>query len=657
MKKRILSALLCLAMVISMVPFGVFAEGEEAEEPVIIEEPIEEEVLPEEGEEVIIAEPEEEEAEEPISMAKVAVTSSLNVMYTGSAVEPYPWLKYNSESLVEGRDYTISYKNNINAADAYAVNSKGVSIAPTMIITGKGRFTGKISVPFTINPRPVSIDSMDNKYAYSYTGKPIKLNLNLKNGYGKAMKQDKDYILRDSYGNTVTHLTLAGEYKLYIVGMGNYTDSRMITVTISNNTPISKCKIAPITPRDYSTTCHKPVLTITDPKTGRTLVKDKDYTVVYPDGPEVGTLTVTVWGKGEYFGRKDVKFTVRGTSMSKVTVSVPKQVVYGPDLFNMMPEVSVTRNGSTVKLNYGSDYGVSVDYGKQSGTLTVYGLGAYTGKKTVTYKIRPFNAQVNLDERLDISVWDVFYGEQPKNAGFSIWDNFTGDELIEGRDFTLSVANNTQVRSSDQPNPPTLTFKFKGYYTGTVIRKYSIVSDSIQSATFNDTPHLAYNGKSGGWKQAPVLRAENGMILKAGVDYDKNVAYFSDYARTKPFTDENAAAGATVYMTVAGKGGYTGTKNVSYRLTQASLAKAVVKIKAVEYKNGQDKPSSADITVTLNGKTLKYNTDFVVSNTVAPKATGTGKLTILGTGNYGGMKTVSYKVVASKIELPSGSFS
>ena len=58
--------------------------------------------------------------------------------YTGAAVTPVPTLKYKTEALVKGKDFTVSYKNN---------TAKGTA---TITVTGKGNYTGSFSKTFKI---------------------------------------------------------------------------------------------------------------------------------------------------------------------------------------------------------------------------------------------------------------------------------------------------------------------------------------------------------------------------------------------------------------------------------------------------------------------------------------------------------------------------
>ena len=64
--------------------------------------------------------------------------------YTGKALKPAVTVEYNGEKLKKGTDYTVTYKNNKNIGTA------------SVIIKGKGSYSGKKTVKFTIIPKAVS---------------------------------------------------------------------------------------------------------------------------------------------------------------------------------------------------------------------------------------------------------------------------------------------------------------------------------------------------------------------------------------------------------------------------------------------------------------------------------------------------------------------
>lgn len=71
-----------------------------------------------------------------LSGASVSVVSK--VIYTGLALTPVPTVTLGTKSLVEGRDYAVSYRNNVNAGTA------------SVTITGTGGYRGAATTTFTI---------------------------------------------------------------------------------------------------------------------------------------------------------------------------------------------------------------------------------------------------------------------------------------------------------------------------------------------------------------------------------------------------------------------------------------------------------------------------------------------------------------------------
>ena len=62
--------------------------------------------------------------------------------YTGKAIEPDVKCKFNGKTLAKGKDYTLSYSNNVKVGNA------------KVTITGKGNFAGKVDKTFTIGKNP-----------------------------------------------------------------------------------------------------------------------------------------------------------------------------------------------------------------------------------------------------------------------------------------------------------------------------------------------------------------------------------------------------------------------------------------------------------------------------------------------------------------------
>ena len=72
------------------------------------------------------------------SIAGALVSGIDNVTYSGKAATPTPTVRLDTHTLTNGTDYTVVYRNNVNAGTA------------TAEITGKGNYTGTLSRSFTI---------------------------------------------------------------------------------------------------------------------------------------------------------------------------------------------------------------------------------------------------------------------------------------------------------------------------------------------------------------------------------------------------------------------------------------------------------------------------------------------------------------------------
>ena len=94
------------------------------------------------------------EAATDISAAKVTAPDQT---YTGAALTPAPTVALNGKTLAAGADYTVSYKNNVNAGTA------------TVTVTGKGNYEGSASGTFRIDEADISKregDAAEASYAY-----------------------------------------------------------------------------------------------------------------------------------------------------------------------------------------------------------------------------------------------------------------------------------------------------------------------------------------------------------------------------------------------------------------------------------------------------------------------------------------------------------
>ena len=156
---------------------------------------------------------------DPITPVEFTGKSIVTTMSTKSGSKVLGLKMHSSDgtkNLIEGEDYTVSYKNNKNAAD---INS---SKPPTLIIKGKGTYKGlKCEVYFTILPADFSNASIKTDSLFvpltSDKKKGVKLNANVYLPGGFKVPQNRmelHYYRKDENGlrSEITPAELASLY-------------------------------------------------------------------------------------------------------------------------------------------------------------------------------------------------------------------------------------------------------------------------------------------------------------------------------------------------------------------------------------------------------------------------------------------------------------
>lgn len=226
----------------------------------------------------------------PLSDSRISVTlSSSSYSYTGGAIKPTPTVKLSNKTLKSGTDYTVTYKNNISVGTA------------SVIITGKGDYTGTISRTFKINAASVAKATVSRLSSKSYTGKAITQTPTVKLG-SKTLKKGTDYTISFKNNKAVGTATVT------IKGKGNYTGNIKKTFKITKAS-VAKAKVTGVSKKyKYTGKAIKPAVKVT--LGGVTLKKGTDYTVSYKSNKKVGTATITITGKGSYKGTVKKTFKI-----------------------------------------------------------------------------------------------------------------------------------------------------------------------------------------------------------------------------------------------------------------------------------------------------------------------------------------------------------
>lgn len=564
-----------------------------------------------------------------------------NMTYTGSAVKQEVRIYNGTDLLAMGKDYTLSYKNNVKAASS--TDQK----APTMTITMKNNFSGKQVLKFSIHKADISQENFTaDDMIITYNGK-LQRPMPVLTYLGRKLKAKTDYVV--SYPAVSTDAQTAyldeGNYEIVIQGVGNYTGEKKVTLTITTKKPLNSAVIAKIPNQTYTGTKLEPKLKVTYKGIRGTLQEGIDYTVAYTENLEVGKAYVTINAieGGNYIGSKSAVFQIVSEySIGKAQITgLPKSVPYTGNE-QEFTGYQLQYNGVLLKEN--EDYTVSYMKNKNVGTATVIftGIKHYKGVLKKTFRITALQADAAFTV-LDLG--QVLYekdGAKPKPSV-----TYQGQLLKEGVDYTLSYRNNKNVGEiQDISRQPMITIKGKGNFTGATSRTFTIIPQNIGKMTITVADRV-YSTKSDGWKSIPVITDMNGKKLKAGTDYEKDIEYVTiDDWNDVPYV------GTIVRVTVSGKGGYTGTISGSYHVMQQSVSSAKVVIDLQEYTGAAIEPSKENMKVTIgsgkNAVTLK-NDDYDIIDYQSNIKKGTGYVLIRGKGNYGGTKKVSFKIGARSI--------
>lgn len=593
-----------------------------------------------------------------------------DAIYTGTAIKPEVRVYDGEKRLKFNKDYTLSYKNNTKAA--LATDEK----PPTVVVKGKGNYSGTETQTFNINKRDIAdtyvTKTFTDAYALPTNGKNPVLVFSAKCN-NRALKKNTDYSLtvRNAVGNEVANYTTEGTYSVLVKGVGaNYTGEYSFSFDVLNKIPVSKLKINKVASVEYDGNSKKPELVV---KYGKvTLNKGTDYSLRYQNNREMGTATIKITGKGDYFGTRNVTFTITGRQIKKAKFTGFKssQAYTGDTLYQ---SDAILRYGEDA-LVVGTDYTVSYNnhLNKGKATVTYIGIGNYTGTMKKTYNIAAYNISTDAQNRISLSTDEIsaVFTKGGARPSVKVYDGTL--LLTEGKDYTLSYQNNTAVTTQTTVKQPTITVKGKGNYTGVFAEKKTFIITPKEFAEVTVTaPDVAASPQIGKYKSTPILTDTNGKKLNAGTDYDKSYAYTYKNVTEKVLNNEievtrNAGdlvepediipANTVLCVSIKAKesGNYIGEATAEYRIVASPISKAKIAVQNPGQDNKNLFPyTGQEIHIDKSNLIVKVGTD-VLSNDQYEILEGTYKnninkgtasVQIKGVGNlYGGTATVKFKI-------------
>ena len=612
--------------------------------------------------------------------------------YTGKAIKPAVKV-YEGEQELGTKDYKISYSNNKNAGTEAKIT-----------VSGKGNYTGKDTICFTIEKKDIEDDDIvAPKEVFSVIRKDgtvknpavtIKLGkATLKVNTSKVMRDYKiDYptIPKDENGRSIP-----GKYVITVYGNGtNYKGKRTIVYTVIEDTTlqmgkakISIAKSSPIKKIDYTKPDILPEFVV---KIGKTeLKKDIDYTIECPDfiiGKNVITFKPLESSQHSLYGEKNFTVTVTGLQIKHKDIlieGIPKdgyaytgiEIIPGEDKADKkgLGELKVFKvterdeKGAVISkellaenVDYSLSYKNNLKVGKA--TVTITGINSYTGKRTMNFSIKKIDLKTANSNLLSVTVADsAVYNKNGAKALVEI--SYNGIPLVEKKDYTLAYYNHKKIGE----NTAKVIIKGKGNFTGTLTYFYSILPSADTEIVFEASDIVRPSTVTRVKPKFTVKEKLTGKALSTKTDYIKDVKYYSDEECTQEITSQDLVVDKVLWARIILKGNYgdaaTTVMTDSFRLyeTKASVFK-VDKIAPQPY-------TGKPVTVDLDGKVYVYKKiDGVKKKVVLEEGThyeveypegknvkaGTAVLVLHGVGEYGGTKNVSFRIGKKSMDFNVG---
>lgn len=515
--------------------------------------------------------------------------------YTGKAQTQSITVKYRNKTLKNGKDYTVSYQNNINAGTAY------------VIIKGKGSYSGTVKRSFTIKPAIIYNQCTFYKIASQYyTGSQIKPVPKIKNGT-TTLKNGTDFTL--TYQNNVNK----GTAKVYIKGKGNYSGSCSLTFSITAR-PVSTLKIT-VPSVTYNGKAQKPAVTVK--YNNYTFKNGTDYTLSYKNNTKIGTATVTVKGKGKLSGTRSVTFKINAKPIKNAVITYNNSLTYNGS--TLSPAVTVKYGNATLKKNTDYTVAYSNNVNAGTGTITITGKGIYGGsvKKTFTIKKLGISASAVSGTGNKVYTGSVIKPVPAVKVG--------GRTLKNGTDFTVSYKNNTE------PGTATLKVTGKGNYSGSVSKTFKITARAINDVEVT-VPDTVFTGEQ--------VRPD--VVVSYG-----NYQFINNSDYTLSFKDNVNIGTASVVVT--GKNHLSGSRTVTFPIEKADISSTEIAVKNATFTGSAIK---SDVDVRLGNVTLKEGTHYTLSYKNNVNA-GTAQVTISGKGSLEGAVTMSFTIEKADISKAS----
>ena len=526
------------------------------------------------------------------------------------------------------------------------------------------------------NYKDVTVD-----YTLTVTRKAVTVTADNKSKVFGEKDPELTATVAGTLGNDTVEYTLsretgeaAGKYEITVKGdklQGNYTVTYVagkLTITSQSidpgtdpekpNPDYTGAKVNSPSDEVYDGNEHKWIPTVTD-KADKKLKAGTDYTVEYStkNFKDVGTIDVTITGKGNYTGT--VTRTYKITPKSVTVTAEDKTKVFGETDPKLTAKVAGTLGNDTV------EYTLSRETGEAAGKYEITVKGdKLQGNYKVTYVAGTLTiTSQSIDPGTDPEKPNPDYtGAKVNSPKDSVYDGKEhkwiptvtdkADKKLEaGKDYTVEYS----TKNFKDVGTIKVTITGIGNYSGTVKRSYKVTPKEYTVTTDSATKTYSGTALTAGGKVEGIVSGETVEFTTTG-------------SQTEVGTSKNT------YELV-----WKSAKATNYTLAKESIGELTVKAKSIvpdgpdtpdEKKTGitVSEPSDSKydgkehkevltVTDTKTGKELVAGTDYSVTYSLDLVNAGTVTMKVAGLGNYTGSFTKTYKITKRSVTLTSATVS
>ena len=584
------------------------------------------------------------------NIANASITAIPDQTYTGSAITISPTVTFNGSTVTETTDYTVSFTNNTNAGTA------------SLTITGTGNFTGTKTVSFTIVKADPTITFSD---------------------------------VTKTYGESDFNLTATSSS----TGVFTYTiaDANVATVTGSTTTLVATgttvITASQAADSNYNAATVTATLNVKNPiyidqtilTTGYSIgdVIEVQYRLRDLEGYAIDKLEVDVNFNND-------KLTKRDADNNIMDPTLINQYGIGFDQWaniRFNPDPNKLENDLNAQLNW-----------KLTGAAAA-SVNSYPGD--LEWDLYRYKYSTSAGNDIDgILATQRYVIQDIDGTNFTDYTDAIRitNALVEENGVRLPSFANPRVINLDLPKPQITTSNVtkttqdanfpidSSIISSTSEGAFSFSSSNINVVSITGTNTIEINGsgtatitvvqQANGYqaagtasftvsvgKSTPTIIFTNLTKIYGDADFNLTATSSSTGALTFTIADTNVATVTGSTTTIVGVG--TSTVTVSqaadnnYNAATATMTLTVNKadianasITAIPDQTYTGSAITVSPTVTFNGSTVTETTDYTV-NFANNTNVGTASLTITGTGNFTGTKTVSFTIVQADISTTS----